>query len=328
MFLSSFPSFRGRRTRKLASIRSMVSETRLSVNDLVWPVFVRSPKTEALIPSMPNVVRHTLSELVDAIGAARELGIKAIAIFPYTDQALRSNQAEEALNPDNLICSATRLVKKHYPDVCVITDVALDPYTLHGHDGIVVANEVINDDTVEMLCRQSLLQARSGADVVAPSDMMDGRVGAIRQALDASGYQDTLILSYSVKYASALYGPFREAIGSQQKETINKQSYQMDPANASEAAHEVAMDISEGADLLMVKPGIFYLDIISKIAQTFQKPTFVYQVSGEYSMIKNASWASYDALLIESLVAFKRAGASAILTYGAADAARLIKRGL
>jgi len=326
LHLSSFPKYRARRLRQSAAVRTMVAEARLDVQDLIWPIFVRSPHAPASIQTLPGVLRYTLEDMIEAVSEAHALGLRSVALFPLTDAHDKSDDAREALNPDNLICSAVRMLKRHFSDICVITDVALDPYTSHGHDGLVRGGDVDNDATVAVLCQQAIVQAQAGADVVAPSDMMDGRIGAIRDALDAAHLQNTMILAYSAKYASALYGPFREAVGSQQRAAIDKRTYQMDPANLDEALHEVAHDLAEGADMVMVKPGLFYLDVLAAVVQTFKKPTCVYQVSGEFAMLKSAgAWASYETLLLESLLAFKRAGATAILTYGAVDAARCLQ---
>jgi porphobilinogen synthase len=307
----------------------MLAEHRLHPSDFILPLFIcEGQGCEEPIASLPGVSRWT----VDRIGAqakqAFEAGIPCVALFPNTPGHLRTERAEEALNPDNLICRAVRAVKDACPDVGVLTDVALDPYTEHGHDGLVDERGcVLNDETTEVLVRQALVQAEAGTDIVAPSDMMDGRVGAIRAALEAAGKCDTAIMAYAAKYASAFYGPFRDAVGSGGRLKGDKRGYQMDPANAAEALREVALDIAEGADMVMVKPGLPYLDIVSAVSRRFEVPTFVYQVSGEYAMIEHAAAAGAgdrDALILETLLAFKRAGATGILTYHALDAARLI----
>jgi porphobilinogen synthase len=307
----------------------MLAEHRLHPSDFILPLFICDGKgCEEPIAALPGVSRWT----VDRIGAqarqAFEAGIPCVALFPNTPGNLRTERAEEALNPDNLICRAIRAVKDACPEVGVLTDVALDPYTEHGHDGLVDGRGcVLNDETTEVLVRQALVQAEAGTDIVAPSDMMDGRVGAIRAALEAAGKCDTAIMAYAAKYASAFYGPFRDAVGSGGRLKGDKRGYQMDPANAAEALREVALDIAEGADMVMVKPGLPYLDIVSAVRRRFEVPTFVYQVSGEYAMIEHAAAAGAgdrNALILETLLAFKRAGATGILTYHALDAARLI----
>ena len=280
------------------------------------------------IASMPGVSRHSIEGLVDAAKQARDLGIPALALFPYVEAEKKDSQGSEAVNPDNLICRAVRRLKQELPDLGLICDVALDPYNADGHDGLVVEGRVLNDETNEILCRQAVVQAAAGCDVIAPSDMMDGRVGAIRAALDAAGHQDVKIMSYAAKYASAFYGPFRDAIGSGGFLKGDKKTYQMDPANSDEALREVALDLAEGADMVMVKPGMPYLDIIQRIKQTFAVPTFAYQVSGEYAMLKAAAqngWLDNDRAVLESLLAFKRAGCSGILTYAAVEGATLLR---
>jgi len=307
-----------------------MSETTLSVNDLVWPMFVieGEGKTEA-VPSMPGVVRYTIDTLVEAAGEAKALGIPAIALFPRTDPALKNTEGTEAANPNNLVCRAVRALKAAHPDLGVLCDVALDPFTDTGHDGIVRDGYVVNDETVDMLIHQAIVQAQAGCDIVAPSDMMDGRIGLIRDALDAAGFDHVQIVSYAAKYASGFYGPFRDAVGSGGAlKGGDKKTYQMDPANTDEALREVAVDIAEGADAVMVKPGMPYLDIVARVKQTFGVPTWVYQVSGEYAMIKAAAgngWLDNDRVVLESLLCFKRAGADVILTYSAVEAARLLK---
>ncbi|MCH8038484.1 MAG: porphobilinogen synthase [Proteobacteria bacterium] len=319
-----------RRNRTDAWTRRLVAEARLSVDDLIWPVFVQDTDGETEVRSMPGVKRYGLDRLVDALGPAAEAGVPAVALFPNIDPALRTPDAAEAANPDNLVCQAIRAVKAAHPDLGVICDVALDPFNSDGHDGLLRDGRILNDETVEVLCRQALVQAEAGCDVIAPSDMMDGRIGAIRAALDAAALDEVKILAYSAKYASAFYGPFRDAVGSGGMLTGDKKTYQMDPANSDEALREVALDLEEGADMVMVKPGLPYLDVLRRIKDTFAVPTMVYQVSGEYAMLKAAAlqgWLDNDKAIMESLLAFKRAGADAILTYAAPEAARLLKTG-
>ena len=328
--LGAYPRVRMRRNRTDAWIRRLVAEARLSVDDLIWPVFVQDTDGETEVQSMPGVKRYGLDRLVDAVGPVAAAGMPAVALFPNIDPALRTPDAAEAANPDNLVCQAIRAVKAAYPDLGVICDVALDPFNSDGHDGLVRDGRILNDETVEVLCRQALVQAEAGCDVIAPSDMMDGRIGAIRAALDAAGLDEVKILAYSAKYASAFYGPFRDAVGSGGMLTGDKKTYQMDPANSDEALREVALDLEEGADMVMVKPGLPYLDVVRRIKDTFAVPTMVYQVSGEYAMLKAAAlqgWLDNDKVIMESLLAFKRAGADAILTYAAPEAARLLKVG-
>lgn len=322
-----FPSTRLRRNRRFAWTRRLVSEHRLTVDDLIWPVFVHDGTNRRTpIASMPGVERLSIDLLVPAVQHAAQLGIPAVAIFPATDPALKNEAATEAVNPDNLVCRAVRAVKAVVgQDIGIICDVALDPYSSHGHDGLVRHGYVDNDETIEVLCEQAVVQAHAGCDVIAPSDMMDGRVGAVRRALDDAGFNHVLIMSYAAKYASSFYGPFRDAVGSaQQLGTGDKKTYQMDPANTDEALREVALDLAEGADMVMVKPGMPYLDIVHRVKQTFSAPTMVYQVSGEYAMLTAAAdrgWLDRQRVVLESLLAFKRAGADAILTYFALEAA-------
>jgi porphobilinogen synthase len=326
-----FPATRLRRTRRTAALRRLVAETELSVSDLVWPVFVREGEVhERDIASMPGAKRYTVDELLDALGPAVELGIPAVALFPVIDPDSKTPDGRECANPEGLVQGAVRAIKRTWPDLVVITDVALDPYTTHGQDGIIDASGYVqNDETVAMLVRQALSQAAAGADMVAPSDMMDGRIGAIRQALEENGYQNTLILSYAAKYASSFYGPFRDALGSAKSlGGAGKHNYQMNPAMSDEALREVALDIAEGADIVMVKPALPYLDIVRRVKDRFGVPVFAYQVSGEYSMIKAAAergWLDEKATAMEALLSIKRAGASAILTYFAVDAARWLQ---
>ena len=326
-----FPRTRMRRNRQDAWSRAMVSENALASTDLMWPVFItEGGNTIEPISSMPGVNRLGIDALVDAVAEVAELGIPAIALFPYTDDSLKTPEAEEAYNPENLVCRAVQAVKKAHPGVGIMCDVALDPYNSDGHDGLVRDGRVLNDETVEILTRQAVVQARAGCDIIAPSDMMDGRIGAIRDALDAEGFQDVLIMSYAAKYASAFYGPFRDAVGSSGALKGDKKTYQMDPANSDEALREVGLDIDEGADMVMVKPGLAYLDIIRRVKDAYSVPTFAYNVSGEYAMLKAAAdhgWLDYDTVMMETLMAFKRAGCNGILTYFALEAARRFKKG-
>ncbi|WP_299439146.1 porphobilinogen synthase [uncultured Rhodospira sp.] len=327
--LGHFPRTRPRRLRGAAWSRNLVAETHLSVSDLVWPVFVIEGEGQReSVTSMPGVERLSIDLLVDAVGEASNLGIKALALFPKVDPSLKTSDGREAANADNLMCRATRALKAAHPDVGLFCDVALDPYNSDGHDGIVRDGVILNDETVEMLIKQSVVQAAAGADVIAPSDMMDGRIGAIRDALDQAGFTHVQIMSYAAKYASAYYGPFRDAVGSGGALKGDKKTYQMDARNTDEALREVAMDLDEGADSVMVKPGMPYLDIVQRVRETFAVPTLVYQVSGEYAMIKAAAangWLDNDTAVLESLMAFKRAGANAVFTYAALEAARLLK---
>jgi porphobilinogen synthase len=318
-----------RRNRKAEWARRLVRENTLSVNDLIWPLFLRDGEAiREPVASMPGVERLSVDLAVRAAQEAAGLGIPGVALFPFTEPGLRNEEASEALNPENLVCRACRAIKREVPNLGLITDVALDPYTSHGHDGILRGGRILNDETVFVLVEQALNQARAGADVIAPSDMMDGRVGAIRAGLDAENFEEVQILSYAAKYASAFYGPFRDAVGSSATLTGDKRTYQMDPANSDEALREVAQDIEEGADIVMVKPGLPYLDIIFRVKDHFGVPTFAYQVSGEYAMIMGAAgngWIDGDKAMFESLIAFKRAGADAILTYFAPRAAKSLK---
>jgi porphobilinogen synthase len=310
-------------------MRSMLAENRLHPSDFIWPLFVCDGRDkEEPVGALPRVSRWSVDRLGAKAREAAALGIPCIALFPNTPEGLRTDDAREALNRENLICSAIKAIKDSVPDIGVLTDVALDPYTAHGHDGIIdEQGNVINDDTVEILVQQALVQAEAGADIVAPSDMMDGRVAAIRGALEAADHQNVAIMAYAAKYASAFYGPFREAVGSLGRLKGDKRGYQMDPANSEEALREVELDLAEGADFVMVKPGLPYLDVVTRVKDAFGVPTFVYQVSGEYAMIEHAAAAGAadrDALILETLLAFKRAGATGVLTYHAVDAARLI----
>jgi porphobilinogen synthase len=325
----------GRRMRRLRRAdwsRRLVRENTLTVDDLIWPLFVvEGTNVRTPVPSMPGVARLSVDEIVREAEEAARLGIPAIALFPYTDPDLRDETGSEALNDMNLVCRTVRAIKAAVPDVGVITDVALDPYTSHGHDGLLSGDEILNDETVEQLCRQALVQAEAGADVIAPSDMMDGRVGAIRAALDGNGFRHVQIMSYAAKYASAFYGPFRDAVGTSKTLRGDKRTYQMDPANADEALREAELDIAEGADSIMVKPGMPYLDVLRRLKDAFAVPTYAYQVSGEFAMIKAAAangWIDGERAMMESLMAFKRAGADGVLTYFAPEAARRLKAGV
>jgi porphobilinogen synthase len=324
---------RPRRNRKAEWARRLVSEHVLTASDLIWPLFLVEGKAKRVpVAAMPGVDRLSVDEAVRDAERAMKLDIPAIAFFPYTEPHLKDKHGSEAFNESNLVCKACRAIKREFPALGLVTDVALDPYTSHGHDGLVHEHKgdirILNDETVAALIRQSLNQARAGADVIAPSDMMDGRVGAIREALDAEGFLDVQILAYAAKYASAFYGPFRDALGSAGALKGDKRTYQMDPANSDEALREVALDLDEGADMVMVKPGMPYLDIIRRVKDEFGAPTFAYQVSGEYSMIMaaaNNGWIDGDKAMMESLIAFKRAGADGVLTYFAARAAEMLR---
>ena len=324
----SFPATRLRRNRKANWSRRLVAENTLSPADLIWPLFITEGSAKRTpVASMPGVDRLSVDLAVEAAHEAVKLGIPALALFPYTDLKLRSEDAREAFNPDNLVCRATRAIKKTGLDIGVILDVALDPYTSHGHDGLMIGDDIANDETLAALIKQSLIQAEAGADVLAPSDMMDGRIGAIRAALESAGHQNVQLMSYAAKYASAFYGPFRDAVGSSGFLKGDKRTYQMDPGNSVESLREVALDIAEGADMVMVKPGMPYLDIVRRVSETFQIPTFAYQVSGEYAMIMTAAASGAidgEKAMMESLLAFKRAGAAGVLTYFAPRAAKLL----
>jgi porphobilinogen synthase len=312
----------------------MVAEHRLDTADLIWPVFVLEGENQReTVQSMPGVDRMSIDLLLPAISEASDLGIPAVALFPVTPKHLKTDDGVEATNPDNLVCRTVRAIKEQVPEIGVVCDVALDPYTSHGHDGLLNdAGDILNDETLQVLIKQSMVQAEAGCDVIAPSDMMDGRVGVIRSALEERNFTNTKIMSYAAKYASAYYGPFRDAVGSAGTlKSKGKQSYQMDPANGDEALREVALDLAEGADMVMVKPGMPYLDIIRRIKDQFGVPTFAYQVSGEYAMIHaagNNGWLDGDKAMAEALLAFKRSGADGILTYAAVDIARRLKQGL
>jgi porphobilinogen synthase len=323
---------RPRRNRRSDWARRMVREHGLTTDDLIWPIFiVDGAKTRVPVPSMPGVERLTVDQAVREAERAAKLSIPCLALFPFTDPALRDAQGSEALNPDNLVCRAMRAIKKEVPEIGILCDVALDPYTSHGHDGLLQDGEILNDETVAVLVRQALLEADAGCDIIAPSDMMDGRVGAIRRALDEAGRHDVQIMAYAAKYASAFYGPFRDAVGSAGSlGNGNKYTYQMDPANPDEALREVALDLEQGADMIMVKPEMPYLDIVRRVKDAFGAPTFAYQVSGEYAMLKAAAqngWIDERACVLEALTGIRRAGADAVLTYFALDAARWLREG-
>ncbi len=324
-----FPSLRFRRTRKNEKIRNLVSETSVSANDFIWPVFICDGNNiEQDVPSMPGVKRRSIDRLLNAASEAFDLGIPAICLFPYTEQSLKTEDCAEAWNPDNLSNKATRTIKKEIPELVVMSDVALDPYNINGHDGFVENGKIVNDKTVEALVKQALSQAEAGIDVIGPSDMMDGRIGAIRSALEKNGHSEVSIMSYAAKYSSSFYGPFRDAVGASGALTGDKKTYQMDIANSNEALRLVARDLKEGADMVMIKPGMPYLDICRRVKDAFGAPTFAYQVSGEYSMLSAAfekGWLDRNKIILETLVAFKRSGCDGILTYFAPEAAKLLK---
>jgi len=324
-----YPTTRFRRLRRTPALRTLVQENTLTAGDLIWPVFLCDGVNQRQpVASMPGVERLSLDLITGAAAEARDLGIPAICLFPYTDPALKTADCREAWNPENLTNRAIRAIKAQVPDIAVMTDVALDPYNAHGHDGLVVDGVILNDETVEALVRMALAQAEAGADILGPSDMMDGRIGAMRGALEAAGLKDVAILSYAAKYASAFYGPFRDAVGATGALKGDKKTYQMNPANSDEAIRLVARDLAEGADMVMVKPGMPYLDICHRVKQTFGAPTFAYQVSGEYAMIRAAAqngWIDGEKAMVESLMAFKRAGCDGILTYFAPAVARLLR---
>jgi porphobilinogen synthase len=330
--LGRYPHTRLRRLRSHSWSRKLVAENIITPADLIWSVFVRDENTPAPISTMPGVSRFSIEELVDAAGKAVELGISLIALFPAIPHELKCEGAKECLNSEGLIPQTVAALKKHYPSLGVMTDVALDAYTSHGHDGLMKGEIIVNDETVELICQHALVHAEAGADIISPSDMMDGRVGEIRKALDSQGFHHVAIMSYAAKYASSFYGPFRDALGS--KSSLgkgHKKTYQMDPSNVNEALREVALDIAEGADMVMVKPGLPYLDIIARVKDIFKVPTFAFQISGEYAMLKQAElagWLNYPQALKETLIAFKRAGADGIITYAACEAADFIKRGI
>ena len=326
-----FPACRPRRLRQAPWARRMTRETTLAPDDLIWPIFVIEGEDRAEpVPSMPGVSRLTVDRAAAAAEEAQALGVPAVALFPSTPERLKTRTAEEAWNPDNLVCRATRAIKKSVPGLAVMLDVALDPYNAHGHDGLLREGRILNDETLEALVRQTLVQAEAGADILGPSDMMDGRVGAMRGALEEHGFQDVTIMSYAAKYASGFYGPFRDAVGSGGALKGDKKTYQMDPANGDEAVRETGMDIAEGADMVMVKPGLPYLDICRRLKDAFRVPLFAYNVSGEYAMIRAAAergWLDGERAMMESLLAFRRAGCDGVLTYFAPEAARLLRDG-
>jgi porphobilinogen synthase len=320
---------RPRRNRRTDWARRMVRENVLTTDDLIWPLFVAEGR-RGPVPSMPGVDRLPIEDVVREVERAAKLEIPCVALFPYTDPGLRDEKGSEALNPDNLVCRAIRAIKKEVPDVGVLCDVALDPYTSHGHDGLLRDGVILNDETVAVLVQQALVQAEAGCDIIAPSDMMDGRVGAIRSGLDEAGFTDVQIMAYTAKYASAFYGPFRDAVGSSATLVGDKRTYQMDPGNSDEALREAELDIAEGADMIMVKPGLPYLDVLRRVKDAFGMPTFAYQVSGEYAMLMAAAqngWLDGDKAMMETLIAFKRAGADGILTYFAPRAAARLGNG-
>jgi porphobilinogen synthase len=327
--VAPFPTARFRRLRRTAALRDLAQEHRLSTADLIWPVFVRDGVgVEEPIPSMPGVVRRSIDNVVRAAVEAAELGIPAICLFPYTDVAVKTDDCAEAWNPENLTNRAVRAIKAEVPELAVMTDIALDPYNAQGHDGFVVNGEILNDQTVEALVKMALAQAEAGADILGPSDMMDGRIGALRAALEAAGHRHVLILSYAAKYASAFYGPFRDAVGASGALKGNKKTYQMNPGNSDEALRLVARDLAEGADMVMVKPGMPYLDICRRVKDGFGVPTYAYQVSGEYAMIRGAAdrgWIDGEAAMLESLLAFRRAGCDGVLSYFAPAVARMLR---
>lgn len=327
--METFPQTRLRRTRQSDWSRRMVREQRLTVHDLIWPVFVSEDDEAGPIKALPGVHRYGIAELVMHARRAWQLGIPALAIFPATPADLKTAEGKEALNPDNLICRAIKAVKDAVPDIGLIGDVALDPYTSHGHDGVLRQGRIVNDETLAILADQSLILAQAGCDMIAPSDMMDGRIAAIRRVLEESGFHNTMIISYAAKYASAFYGPFREAVGSAGALAGgDKSTYQMDPANGDEAMREIALDITEGADMVMIKPGMPYLDVLRRAYERFDVPILAYQVSGEYAMLKHAArQGAFDAerAMLESLLAFKRAGSRAILTYAALEVAESLQ---
>ncbi|NDR55103.1 porphobilinogen synthase [Aliiruegeria sabulilitoris] len=329
--IAPFPAARPRRMRASEPLRALVRENGLSREDLIWPIFVRDGEGQLEeVTSMPGVMRRSVDLTVEAAAEAAELGIPAICIFPYTDPSLKTEGCEEAWNPENLSNRAIRAIKSQVPGIAVMTDVALDPYNINGHDGFVRDGEILNDETIEALVKMTLAQAEAGADIIGPSDMMDGRIGAMRAALEDGGHRNVTIMSYAAKYASAFYGPFRDAVGASGALTGDKKTYQMDPANSDEAMRMIARDLAEGADMVMVKPGMPYLDICARVKTMFGAPTFAYQVSGEYAMIAAAEgngWIDGEKAMLESLMAFKRAGCDGILTYFAPHVARLLKEG-
>ena len=326
-FTGRYPATRLRRLRQADWVRRLVAENSLQPGDFIWPLFVAEAEDLGPVPSMPGVERHDVEGILRQAEAALAAGIPCIALFPYVPAARKFSDCREAVDPENLICRTVRAVKGRFPELGVMCDVALDPFNADGHDGLVVGEEILNDETVEVLVRQALAQAEAGCDLQGPSDMMDGRIGAIRQALDAAGHQRCSIVAYAAKFASAFYGPFRDAVGSGALLKGDKKTYQLSPANRAEALREVSLDIAEGADMVMVKPGLPYLDVLREVKDAFGLPTFAYQVSGEYAMLKAAAqqgWLDNDKVVLESLMCFKRAGADAILTYAAMEAAQLL----
>lgn len=327
--IGQFPNSRLRRNRQSDWSRNLIRENSVHVNDLIWPVFIRDPSLSDCVETFPGVRRVTVDQVVDHVREAVDLGIQAVMLFPVIPFENRTENGEEALNPNNLICQAIRRLKQAYPNLGIISDVALDPYTSHGHDGLFINGDVANDESVDVLCQQALTLVQAGADAVSPSDMMDGRIGALRKCLDDHGFKTVKIISYAAKYISSFYGPYRDMLGSNNAlGKKGKESYQLDPANGDEALREAAQDIAEGADMLIVKPGLPYLDIVYRFKQAFKMPVVSFQISGEYAMLKAAAaqgMVNEHRVLMETLVAFKRAGADAIITYGAVDAARIIK---
>ncbi|MEZ5648269.1 MAG: porphobilinogen synthase [Alphaproteobacteria bacterium] len=326
---SRYPTRRMRRNRSHPWLRRLVAETDLSVSDLIWPIFIEEGSAISSIKMLPGVMRYGIERLTEVLAPALALGIPAVALFPFIPEAKKTPTCEEAWNPDNLVCRAIRTIKRDFPDVGIICDVALDPYNSYGHDGLVRDNRILNDETLEALCKQAIIQAQARCDILAPSDMMDGRIGWLRRALDDQGFTDTALMSYSAKYASAFYGPFREAVGSATALTFDKKTYQMDSANSDEALREVSLDLDEGADMVIVKPGLLYLDIIRRIKDHFRVPTFAYMVSGEYAMIAHAANAGSiagEAAMWEAHLSLKRAGADGILTYAAPSIAKSIQK--
>ena len=328
---AAFPAARPRRLRQAPWVRNLVRESRLSAHDLIWPLFVIEGRNlKEPVPSMPGIDRLSLDQAVKAAKRAAKAGIPMLALFPAIDPGMRSVDAREAVKTDNLVCRVGAAIKDAVPEIGLMGDVALDPYTSHGHDGLMDGDRIVNDATVDLLCAQALSLARAGFDVIAPSDMMDGRIGAIRKALDGNGFQDRMIMAYAAKYASAFYGPFRDALGSTGVLRGDKRTYQMDPGNGDEALYEIGLDLAEGADMVMVKPGMPYLDIVRRAKERFAAPTFAYQVSGEYAMIAGAcanGWLDYDRVVPEAMMAFKRAGADGVLTYFALDLAERLQKG-
>lgn len=330
-FFESYPNSRLRRNRSQNWLRDLIAQHNLTINDLILPIFISSgTKQKFEIKNLPNIYRYSIDYAIDHIQEAYDNGIKAVMLFPYIDSKLKCEKGLEALNANNIMCKAIAKIKSKVPNIGIISDVALDPYTIHGHDGIINNNNnVLNDETIEILCKQAIIQARAGSDIIAPSDMMDGRVAAIRKTLDENHYKDVCIMSYSIKFASNFYGPFRSAIGSDINSKIDKRGYQLDFRNSKEAINEIAHDIQEGADSIIIKPAMPYLDVIKEASMTFNHPIIAYQVSGEYAMIKNAANCNilnYEPAIIESLISFKRAGCSAIICYDSVNIAKLLNK--